>query len=78
MPPKASVKLFKFNVAAAAGVHVDPVKFNVLNQLPDVKVGMAAPLVRDKFGALVIEPPVVPNTNVLVTDIALVNPPVPV
>ena len=71
------VNPFKFN-AVTAGVHVEPLKFNVLNQLPVVKVGIAAPLGSDKFGLLVVDPPVVPNVKVLVTDIALVKPPVPV
>lgn len=61
-----------------AGVLVVPVKFNALNQLPVVNVGMLAPLVNDKFGALVAVPPVVPKVNVRATLIALVNPPVPV
>lgn len=44
------------NTVAAAGVAVVPVKFRVLNQLLVVIVGMAAPLVIAKFGALVAEP----------------------
>jgi len=57
------------------GLDVVVPKFNVLNQLPVVKVGIDAPLVRDKFGLLVAVPPVVPNTKVLVLDIIAVNPP---
>lgn len=53
-------------------------KLNVLNQLVAVNVNADAPVVIDKFGALVIEPPVVPNVNVLVTVPLLTNPPVPV
>lgn len=50
------------NTVAAAGVDVVPVKFNALNQLLVVMVGIAAPLVIAKFGALVANPPAVdPN-----------------
>lgn len=50
------------NTVVTAGVAVVPVKFRVLNQLPVVIVGMAAPLVIAKFGELVDEPPAVdPN-----------------
>ena len=50
-----------------------------MNQLPVVNVAIAVPLpVNVKLGALVVDPPVVPNTNVLVTDASTVNPPVPV
>jgi hypothetical protein len=50
----------------------------VLNQLPVVNVDTAVPTpVNVKFGALVIEPPVVPNVNVLVLVEGLVKPPVP-
>lgn len=66
------------NTVAKAGVQVLPVKFNVLNQLLVVIVGIAAPLVIDRLGAFVAEPPVVPNVNVLVMSDAAVNPPVPV
>ena len=42
-------------------------KFNMLNQLAVVNVTTPVPLpVRDKLGALVVAPPVVPNTSVLV------------
>jgi len=77
VPPLANVNEFKFSVVVA-GVQVLPVKFNKLNQLPVVIVGIEAPVVNARLGALVVEPPVVPNVNVLVTDIAEVNPPVPV
>ena len=78
VPPVANVNVSTF-IIVVAGVLVVPVKFNALNQLPVVIVGILAPLVSDKFGALVAVPPaVLPKLNVLVTDIALVNPPVPV
>ena len=42
-------------------------------------VGILAPLVNDKLGALVAEPPaVLPKVNVLVISAAALNPPVPV
>ena len=78
MPPVAKVRVLT-NMVAAAGVAVVPVKFKELNQLLVVIVGMAAPLVIAKFGALVSEPPAVdPNRNVLVTARLDTNPPVPV
>lgn len=78
MPPVASVNVSTF-ILVVAGVLVEPVKFKLLNQLPVVNVGTLAPEVNDKLGALVAVPPVVlPKENVLVTDIAVVNPPVPV
>ena len=77
VPPLDNVKLFKFKLVAAIVNAVVP-KFNKLNQLPVVSVAIDAPLVNVKFGALVANPPVVPNLKVLVTDIILVNPPVPV
>ena len=64
------------NKVVTAGVAVVPVKFRVSNQLPVVRVGMAAPLVIAKFGALVTEPPAVdPKLNVLVTARLDTNPP---
>ena len=54
-----------------------PVKSNRLNQLFVVKVGTAVPLVSDKFGALLVVPPVVPKVNVLVMERSAVKPPVP-
>ena len=75
MPPAANVRLFRFNVVAA-GVHVLPVKSSLLNQLPVVIVGIEAPLVIDRLGALLKAPPVVPNVNVLVTEASETNPPV--
>jgi len=78
VPPVASVNVLT-NTVAVAGVDVVPVKSSVLNQLLVVKVGTAAPLVNDKFGAVVVEPPAVePKVNVLVTDKPAVKPPVPV
>ena len=55
-----------------------PVKFNALNQLPVATVCSELPLVIDKLGALVVEPPVVPNVYVLVMAASETNPPVPV
>lgn len=76
VPPPDNVIDCKFNVVAANVNAVVP-KFNDLNQLPVVNVGIAVPNpVKVKFGALDIEPAVVPNVNVLVTDAAAVNPPV--
>ena len=67
------------NTDVAAGVEVVPVKLSVLNQLPVVNVGIAAPLVKAKFGELVADPPAVePKLNVLVIDKSAVKPPVPV
>ena len=43
-----------------------------------MSVATELPLINVKFGLLVADPPVVPNVNVLVADIVLVNPPVPV
>ena len=67
-----------FNVVAARAKTVVP-KLRLSNQLPDVSVIIATPApVNDKLGAFVAEPPVVPNTHVLVTAALAVNPPVPV
>jgi len=66
VPPLANVNEFKFN-EVADGVHVLPVKSNILNQLPVVIVGIEAPEVIDRLGALADVPPVVPKTKVLVT-----------
>jgi hypothetical protein len=78
VPPLLNVNEFKFNEVDGTVNAVVP-KFNVLNQLPAVNVPILVPLpVNDKLGALVVEPSVVPNVNVLVTDIAVVKPPVPV
>jgi hypothetical protein len=64
------------NTVVAAGVDVVPVKFKALNQLLVVIVGIEAPLVIAKFGALVAVPPAVdPNWNVLVTGRLDTNPP---
>ena len=69
---------FTFKVVAAMVDDVVP-KLNVLNQLAVVSVGIEAPEVNVKFGALVDVPPVVPQVKVLVTDIAATaNPPEPV
>jgi len=81
VPPVAKVRVETYNpleLAVTAGVHVVPVKFRVLNQEPSVNVGTDAPLVIDRFVALVEDPPVVPKTYVLVIDASVVKPPVPV
>ena len=78
VPPLDNVRLVRFNDVAASVYTVVP-KFNVLNQLPVVITGATVPEVKTKLGLLVIEPPVVPNVNVLAIAIAsLLNPPVPV
>lgn len=78
VPPVANVSVSTF-IIVVAGVLVVPVKFNVLNQLPDVIVGTAAPLVIDKFSAFDAEPPaVLPKLNVLVTAAVVVTVGVPV
>ena len=77
VPPVANVNVSTLTTVPATELVV-PVKVNALNQLPVVIVGILAPLVSDKLGALLAKPPVVPNVNVLVNDIALVKPPVPV
>ena len=77
VPPVAKVKLPTRFMVVTAGVQVLPVKFRLLNQPFVVIVGIAAPEVIDKFGALVAEPFVVPNVNVLVTDASAEKPPVP-
>lgn len=64
------------NTVVVAGVDVVPVKSKALNQLPVVMVGIAAPLVIAKFGALVAVPPAVdPNWNDLATARLDTNPP---
>ena len=79
VPPEANVKLPAIFKVVPAGVHVLPVKSRFSNQLLPPIVGIDAPDVNDKFGAVVTEPPaVLPDWNVLVTDMAEVNPPVPV
>jgi hypothetical protein len=78
VPPLDNVKLFKFKLVVP-GLNTVVPKFNVLNQLPVVNVNTDVPEpVNVKFGALVVEPPVVPNVNVLVVDASAVKPPVPV
>jgi hypothetical protein len=81
VPPVASVSVstaIPSTLALTAGVQVVPVKSSVLNHDPSVNVGTAEPEVRNKLGALISEPAVDPQVNVLVTDMAVVNPPVPV
>ena len=57
-----NIKLFKFNVADT-NIPPKPVpilpKSRVLNQLPLVNVGWLEPVVIDRLGALVAEPPAV-------------------
>ena len=65
------------NTVVAAGVDVLPVKFNVLNQLLVVIVGIPEPAFINRLGALVADPPVVPNTKVLATAMIELNPPAP-
>ena len=76
VPPLANVKLMTFTVTVA-GVQVLPVKFNLLNHEPEAKVGILAPDVNARLGEFVVVAPVLPKVNVLVTDMAEVNPPVP-
>ena len=76
MPPVANVNVLT-NTVANAGVDVLPVKFNVLNQLLFVIVGIPEPAFMNRLGALVVEPLVVPNTKVLATAIIELNPPAP-
>jgi len=67
VPPEANVNELTFNEVVVAVVAPDtvlvlPVKFNELNQLVVVISISEAPLVNDKFGALVAVPPLVlPN-----------------
>jgi hypothetical protein len=77
VPPEAKVSEFTFS-AVVEGVPVLPVKFNIPKKPPVVRVGMAPPAVKLKFGALVVVPPVTPQVKVLVIDIVQENPPVPV
>jgi len=78
VPPTAKVKLLVTITVDTAGVAVEPVKSKLLNQLPVVIVGIAAPAVVAKFGAVVMEPPAVdPQVNVLVIEQFAVKPPVP-
>lgn len=77
VPPEARVNV-PTDIAVAAGVDVVLPKFKELNQLPVVMVGMAAPVVNVKFGALAADPPAVdPKLNVLVTARSDINPPLP-
>ena len=67
-----------FNVVVPGLNDVVP-KFKFLNQPAVVNVAILAPVVNVKFTAFDVEPPVVPNVNVLVLPIfATVNPPGPV
>ena len=60
-----NVKLLTFTEVVAGAKPVVP-KSSLLNQLPVVRVWTAPVLIKVKLGALVDDPPVVPNTNVLV------------
>ena len=78
VPPEDNVNPLRFRDVAAMVKAVVP-KSNLLNQLPVVNLAIAVPdPVSVKFGALTLEPPVVPNTNILITSDAAVKPPVPV
>ena len=77
VPPAAKVKLPVTFTVDTAGVAVEPVKSKLLNQLPVVNVGIDAPDVNARLGEFVLVAPMLPKVNVLVTDIAEVNPPVP-
>ena len=55
-----------------------PLKNKLLNQLPAAIVKLFAPELTVKFGALVVEPPVVPKFTEAVAELTRVNPPVPV
>ena len=68
MPPEASVNPLQV-IVTAPGLHVEPVKFTLLNC--PVNVGTDAPDVRLILRTRVGLPPVAsPNLNTLVTDIA--------
>jgi hypothetical protein len=78
VPLVLKVRLFKFNAVAAIVNAVVP-KSSLLNQLPVVNVIILVPLpVNVTFGDIVVLPPVVPKTNILVTEASVVKPPVPV
>ena len=79
VPPLDNVSpLAKFN-AVVPGLNVVVPKLNVLNQPAVVNVATLVPVVNVKFTAFDVEPPVVPNVNVLVLAMAAtVNPPGPV
>ena len=78
VPLEDNVNPLRFRDVAAMVKAVVP-KSNLLNQLLVVNLAIAVPdPVSVKFGALELEPPVVPNTNILITSAAAVNPPVPV
>ena len=79
VPVLDNVNALTYKGVVAARVDDVVPKSNVLNQLPFVIVGILAPDIKVRLGLLVAEPPaVLPKANVLVTDIVLVNPPVPV
>ena len=78
VPPLDNVRLLRFKLVVPGLKTVEP-KSSLLNQLPVVNVCTAVPLpVNVRLILLVIEPPVVPNVNVLVILAGAVNPPVPV
>lgn len=79
VPPEARVRSPAMFKLAAVTMLVLPVKFTFLNQLPEVIISELPPALIVRLGALVIEPPVVPNTTVaVVTNILRVKLPVPV
>ena len=78
VPPELNVKLPRVN-DVVPGLNAVVPKSNLLNQLLVVIVCTVVPdPVNVKFGALVVEPPVVPNKYVLSASAAAVKPPVPV
>ena len=78
VPPELNVRLLTFIVVVGMANAVVP-KLNALNQLLVVIVCTAVPdPVSVRLGALVLEPPEVPNEYVLVISAAAVKPPVPV
>ena len=79
VPPLDNVKLPAMFNDVVPGLNAVEPKSRLSNQLPVVNVAIAVPLpVNVKLGAFVADPPVVPNTYVLVTDASDTNPPVPV
>jgi len=78
VPVLDNVNAFKFSAVVPGLKEVVP-KPSVLNQLAVVNVAILAPVVNVRLGAIVVDPPVVPQVNVLVLLMAAtVNPPVPV
>jgi hypothetical protein len=79
VPPEESVRLPTMFKVVVPGLKEVVPKFKFLNQLAVVSVATLAPVVNVRFAAVIVEPPVVPNVNVLVLPMsATVNPPGPV